>query len=199
MYKTRGDQNGTYPRLEDLINLFGGFVAGGCFKDYAEGGCFKDYAEGNKPKDVDLFFTDEDSFYKAKEAAKKMGCKQEYVNENATRFIVHGQAVEFIKTLFGDPESVIRKFDFTVCKFALYKDAGEFKAVYRPNFHIHQQNKVLHIDAGILVPISTFRRAFRYKGYGYSLDRSSELAIIDSLREIDEDDLSETFYREEDL
>lgn len=73
---------------------------------------------------------------------------------------------------------MISDFDFTITKFAYYKnydnvDEDNYLAVYevafQEEFFEHLHTKRLVIDDDLPYPVSTFNRIMKYAKYGYQL------------------------------
>ena len=87
-------------------------------------------------------------------------------------------------------------FDFTITKFAYYKnyenvDEDDYMAVFEVLFHEdffeHLHTKRLVVDAGLPYPVSTFNRLMRYAKYGYQPCRETKIKIVTSLAELNPD------------
>ena len=94
-------------------------------RGFIAGGCFKNLFNGERIKDVDVFFRDSADFQLAVHSLNE--CRefeQLYTSENvnAYRHKESGVTVELVQSIFGTPEEIISQFDFTVTKFAYYKE-----------------------------------------------------------------------------
>lgn len=169
------------------------------------GGCFKNIFYEEPIKDIDLYFRSESDFDTAIKRAKELAKEGEY------RFVYKNKKVEsyfdktakirleFIKSIFGEPEKIIEKFDFTVTKFAFYQDnawveddafLSQFRVVFHEDFFEHLHTKRLVIDDELLFPFSSFERSYRYRDYGYRLCGESKIKLLKAIRE--SEDLNET-------
>ena len=187
--------------LKRLLNLTGGFIAGGAFKNIFN---------GEPVKDLDIFFESEAAWSKAVKKLKRKGYTQIYKNARVRAFKdpITNIRLELIgaKTNpefnsnpveFGSVEDTIRNFDFTITKFAVYRKADEYFAVYHPKFFEHLHLKRLSIDADLVKPLSTFERTLRYVSYGYRLCRDSKVTLINEVRGAEfesEAQISASFY-----
>ena len=100
--------------------------------------------------------------------------------------------MELIRNTYGTPKNVISNFDFTITKFAYYKnydnmDEDDYRAVFEVLFHEdffeHLHTKRLVVDNDDLpYPVSTFNRLLRYAKYGYQPCRETKMKIIISLK-----------------
>ena len=170
-------------------------------KGFIAGGCFKNLFNHERMKDVDVFFRSSDDFWNA---VDKLDRDEEftstYTSENvcAYRHNKSGVSVELVRSIFGTPEEIISQFDFTVAKFAYYKelvkdDAGDevwqYKAVYHPQFFEHLHLKRLIIDDRIPFPMSTFNRVLRYRKYGFVPCVETKQKLINALRNLPESEV----------
>lgn len=184
-------------------------------KGYVAGGCFKNIFKKEKAKDVDVFFENKDDF---DEALKKFEDNEDYTkiyeNENAVGFFDKKFKVEvdLVKSEFFSPEQMIRSFDFTITKFALYKEEVkndenqddenekyELRVVYHQDFFEHLTLNRLVIDEDeIKFPLSTFDRMLRYAKYGYAPCTGTKAKIVRTINTVslpdDNDNLFKGFY-----
>lgn len=182
---------GNFPNLKFLLPILeghNGFIAGGCFKQIFS---------GEKIKDVDIFFESEKDWLFTCNFFNEKGWEVRYENEKVIAFqdYEHKFWIELICTIYGSPKFILDNFDFTVTKFALYKNPlykingaseEEFKVVYHKDFFEHLTTKRLVIDNQIPFPISTWERSYRYaRKYGYTLCRESKKRLLESLRGTD--------------
>jgi len=167
-------------------------------KGYVAGGVFKNIFNKEKFKDVDIFFERKEDWHEANDYYKK---NDEYVTAysnnkvQAYRNTKTNVVVELINFIYGKPEEVVSKFDFTVVKFAYYKEKVnenegevsnvEWKILYHNKFFEHLHLKRLVIDQEAMKidkPVNTLNRTYRYAKYGYFPCRETKVKIIDSLR-----------------
>lgn len=187
-------------QLDKFMVNHHGFIAGGCFKNLFN---------GERIKDVDVFFRDNADFRHGVESLNDCEeFEQLYTSENvnAYRHKKSGVTVELVQSIFGTPEEIISQFDFTVTKFAYYKElvkkdddpislvlgdeaesVWEYKAVYHPQFFEHLHLKRLIIDDQIPFPMSTFNRVLRYRKYGFVPCVETKQKLINALRELPEE------------
>lgn len=169
-----------------------GFIAGGCFKNLFN----------NEPiKDIDVFFRSENDFNNAVNALEDSDdYTRHYESSNVVAFRHNnsGVSVELIKTIFGTPEKIISEFDFTVVKFAYYKEwvddgtdegAIRYKAIYHKDFFEHLHLKRAIIDDRIPKPMSTFNRLLKYRKYGYVPCVETKQKLINALRNLPESEI----------
>ena len=194
--------------LKRLLKGIDGFIAGGAFKNSIN---------GERTKDVDIFFPSEIAWVKAVKKFRKRGYTQAYENSRVIAFIdpitkirleLIGAATDEewpdneLPVEYGTPAETIARFDFTITKFALFKQKNsdneiEWMVVHHPDFFEHLHMKRLVIDDDLVKPLSTFERSYRYAGYGYKLCRGSKKTLVVAIQGTDfEDDaqLSASFY-----
>lgn len=179
-------------QLDKFMDYHNGFIAGGCFKNLFN---------HEKIKDVDVFFRSKEDFWNS---VNKLDTSEEFTstyasaNVRAYRHNKSGVVVELVRSIFGTPEEIISQFDFTVTKFAYYKelikdDSGdevlEYKAIYHPLFFEHLHLKRLIVDEKIPKPMSTFNRVLRYSKYGYIPCVETKQKLINALRDLPENEI----------
>lgn len=210
-----------------LLNLLDEFMTG--HKGFICGGCFKNIFNNEKVKDLDIFFKNRTDFDEAVQYfdSQSTGYEGEYKgtgiyqfyyeNENvkAYKHIEKGITVELCCKIFGNAEDILDNFDFTVVKFAYYKEEVEdetgeeydgtstalnpntggyeksethieYKILHDDKFFEHLHLKRLVTDNKIPYPMSTFERMLRYAKYGYFPCRETKMKIIKALRELSE-------------
>lgn len=208
-----------------MLNWLDEFMVG--HKGFICGGCFKNIFNREKVKDLDIFFENQSDFDDAIEYfdSQTPGYEGDIVRDEAYNFLYENEnvkAYKHIKTgirielcckIFGKPEDILKKFDFTIVKFAYYKEEvpdGEpidmftfdgmeelaEVAEQKPSTHIeyrilmddkffeHLHMKRLVIDDDIPFPMSTFERMFRYAKYGFFPCKETKMKIILALREL---------------
>ncbi|MFT8538159.1 MAG: hypothetical protein ABF560_07080 [Bifidobacterium aquikefiri] len=155
---------------------------GDCFA----GGFAKHVFEGKKPRDLDMYFTDSSHYEDTLSRMLADGWEQTYKNDHATGVRKDGQSIDLVTYIYGDAESVIGEFDFTVTKFAWRliseDDEVKFEAVFHPDFFEHLETHRLVIDDKMVLPISTFQRMFKYTRYGFNLCRESKVKLLLAIR-----------------
>lgn len=187
-------------------------------KGFVAGGCFKNIFKNEKIKDVDVFFENRTDFDEAKRYYLDL-CKKDSDNwklsyENKKVWAVYSVKnevrIELIKSVFGSPQGIISDFDFTITKFAYFKDYGEadeddylaqFKVLFHEDYFEHIQMNRLVLDDNIPFPISTFNRSYKYKEYGYGLCKESKIKLlmaINDLDSLDENELGKSLYEGKD-
>lgn len=156
------------------------------------GGCFKDILTGKKPKDIDIFFANEEA-YQRKRGEFLSDSNMKYLGEN-TRVLKFldkrkGLMIDVCKPTFSTPKDMLKTFDFTVSQFVLYLRPDFhatqtitdkcFNVQYHHRFFEHLAMKVLVVDRiRVLYPRATMRRIVRYVGYGYKVEKQSLETVI---------------------
>jgi hypothetical protein len=195
-------------------------------KGYIAGGCFKNIFNGEKIKDVDVFFENEKDFKDAVDYYENEIDDYVFSYENKNTVAYKNKntnvRVELVRSQFGKPEELLKKFDFSITKFAYCKrvvnksedsenlsiekmlknispDASsiEYYTIMHEFFFDDLINKKLVLEEEIFFPVSTFERILRYTKYGYGLCRESKKNILTALSNVsneDIDNLSETLY-----
>lgn len=175
-------------------------------KGFIAGGCFKNIFNKEKVKDIDIFFNNKEDFYEAVIYYEKHEDFKEYYKNKKVEAFKHtptGTIVELIKSTFGSAEKVISEFDFSITKFAYFKEYKEdqsvdYKIIHHEDFFEHLHTKRLVVQSDIKYPVGTFERMIRYVGYGYAPCRESKVNIlssIHSLKDFSESELSKDLYK----
>lgn len=175
-------------------------------KGFIGGGCFKNIFQGQKIKDLDLFFETEKDFVDAKMYYET---NEDYVFSYENKNIVAFKnkktniRIELVRSQFGTPDEIMKKFDFSITKFCYIKKQTEnedfstsieYKCLHHEFFFEHIMGKKLVLEPNILFPVSTFERTLRYTKYGYGLCRESKANLINSLQGADIGNLSNDLY-----
>jgi len=179
-------------------------------KGFIAGGSFKNIFLKEQIKDIDIFFEKSEYFDKAQEYFTSKEAQEDgwYVRyENSKVFAVQKKGeklyIEFVHSIFGLPEEILRKFDFTITKFAYFKETLldsdgtekiEYKLLYHKDFFEHLTTKRLVLDENIPFPISTWERSYRYKGYGFNMCRESKVKLLDALRKSNDNEENISMY-----
>jgi hypothetical protein len=224
-----------------MLNWLDEFMIG--HKGFICGGCFKNIFNGEKVKDLDIFFQSKSDFedavkyYDSKTVGYWMDDENNKVGEDEAeyRFLyenknvkayVHkksGVRIELCSKIFGTAEDILNQFDFTITKFAYYKEEIEdetgtevqisfddefdkinnaisthieYKILVHDKFFEHLHMKRLVTDDKIPFPMSTFERAFRYAKYGYFPCKETKMKIARAIKELSDEqlELSESLY-----
>lgn len=120
-----------------ILNWLDEYMTG--HKGFICGGCFKNIFNKEKVKDLDIFFENESDFDDAVQyfdsqtpgydgddvRDEKYHFHYENDNVKAYKHIETGVVIELCCKIFGKPEEILNKFDFTITKFAYYKEEVE--------------------------------------------------------------------------
>lgn len=167
-------------------------------RGFIAGGVFKNIFNNEKFKDVDIFFESEKDWHEAFNYFKsqKDDYTESYKNDKVVAFrnIHTNVTVELIKFTYKKPKDLLKEFDFTITKFAYYKEevgeenemkGVEWKVLYHNQFFEHLHLKRLVIDQEfdkIDKPVNTLNRSYRYAKYGYFPCRETKVKMIQALR-----------------
>lgn len=173
-------------------------------KGFVAGGCFKNLFSGERIKDIDVFFESSTDWFDAcTELDLSEDFEEAYTSENVNgyRHKQSGTVVELVRSVFGTPEEILSKFDFTVVKFAYFKEtvtevdpfglettSTVYRAIYHPQFFEHLHLKRCIIDEDIPKPMSTLNRVIRYAKYGYTPCTETKQKLIEALRKLPEEE-----------
>lgn len=214
--------------LDEFMEGHNGFICGGCFKNIFN---------HEKVKDLDIFFKSKSDWEDAVQYFDSMTSGYEgddkrpttyyfhYENDNvkAYKHIEKGIVIELCNKIHGTAEEIINQFDFTITKFAYYKEEVddetgeeielfedgfseipkeerkthiEYRVLHDDKFFEHLHMKRLVTDDKIPFPMSTFERMLRYAKYGYFPCRETKMKIIKALRDLSEQqvELSKSLY-----
>lgn len=182
----------TDPKLLDFLYKY--IPAEGA---YVAVGFFKDFYLGKKIKDIDLYFQNHTAFERTAMLLKAVGLEKKYTTDNVTLYSNGAFRVDCVSKIFGSPEEIIAKFDFTVCKFAAYKQGNFYYVIHHKDFFFDLHSKKLSTaDAPLDYPAATFKRLVRYIKYGFEPDDNTLLDIVLAINTADEAELYNNFYEE---
>lgn len=166
-------------------------------KGYIAGGVFKNIFNNEKFKDIDIFFENEKDYFEAMEHYRTNNkYVLAYKNDKTTAYRDKetGITLELIRHKYKSPLEMIKEFDFTITKFVYYKELAdgkddevkdiEWKIAYHNKFFEHLHMKRLVVDEGLVLPVNSLNRMFRYAKYGYFPCRESKAKLIQSLRDL---------------
>ena len=211
-----------------MLNWLDQFMIG--HKGFICGGCFKNIFNKEKVKDLDIFFKSKVdfeeavSYYDNQTIGNDAKYKILYENANVKAYIHKktGVRVELCCKIFGTVEDILNQFDFTITKFAYYKEEIEdetgaevvspfnnenvkspvksthieYKVLMHDKFFEHLHMKRLVTDDKILFPMSTFERMIRYAKYGYFPCKETKMKIAREINNLSKEQLevSEVLY-----
>lgn len=218
-----------------MLNWLDQFMIG--HKGFICGGCFKNIFNKEKVKDLDIFFLSRADFEEAVEyydnrtagywidydmdnalPEDEAEYKFLYENENVKAYVHKetGIRIELCSKIFGTAEDILNQFDFTITKFAYYKEEVkdetdsevwnpfdddlseedediethiEYKILMHDKFFEHLHMKRLVVDDKTPFPMSTLERAFRYAKYGYFPCRETKMKMARAIKELSDEQL----------
>lgn len=207
-----------------ILNFLDKFMEG--HKGFIVGGCFKNIFNHEKVKDIDIFFENQSDYDDAINYFDSMTPNYEGDDKREEEYFFHyendnvkaykhketGIVLELCQKVFGKPKEILENFDFTITKFAYYKeevedDTGdsivqdpfgiepigetnqvathiEYKILCDDKFFEHLHLHRLVTDDKILYPMSTFERTIRYVKYGYMPCKETKLKIAQSIQSL---------------
>ena len=193
-----------------MLNWLDKYLIG--HKGFVCGGCFKNIFAKEKIKDLDIFFRCEQDWSRAvayfDERSVGYGFDGEQVTEEYAEYLFSyenskvkaykdiktGLSIELCRSIFGTPEEIINRFDFTITKFAYYKEEVfdeneedsriETRAMCNEKFFEHLYLRRLVIDDAIPFPMSTLDRTYRYAKYGYMPCKETKLKLATAINEL---------------
>lgn len=148
---------------------------------FIAGGALRNVIEGEPIRDIDIFLYDNDEQHETavRQTLSDLGYIELFSNPLVTRFqggesdfdlvdVIKPREDRYMKT-FGPVISVLSRFDFSVCRAAVFK-LGEINPVLIADtkFQDDVKYKTLRIQ-NIVCPISTVKRIGKYATYGYSI------------------------------
>lgn len=188
-----------------VLSFLNKFMAG--HNGFICGGCFKNIFSKEKIRDIDIFFENQSDY---NEAVLKFNGDTEFThcysskNVEAYKHKDTSIVIELCHTIYGTPECIISQFDFTIVKFAYFKETiqdgtetrTEYKVLYHENFFEHLLMKRLVIDNTIPFPINTFERTLKYIRYGFLPCYETKLKLLEAINKLSEEQIKtkETFY-----
>lgn len=193
-------------------------------KGFICGGCFKNIFSKESVKDIDIFFHNEDDWQDAvayfdsktagygydnlKVTEEKATYLFKYENEKVKAYknIQTGITIELCRSIFGTPEEILKEFDFTITKFAYYREEVEneddndshieTKLICHNDFWEHLFMKRLVTDDQIKYPVSTLERSYRYARYGYFPCKETKIKLATAINDLPKNliEVSESLY-----
>lgn len=223
----------------NMLNWLEKYLTG--HKGFVCGGCFKNIFNNEKVKDLDIFFRNEadwaDAVQYFDERTVGYGFDDEKVTEDIAEYRFYYEnknvkaykdihtdvVIELCRSIFGEPKDILKNFDFTITKFAYYKEEVtdnemteetspfinedeleqvtqshiETKIICDDKFFEHLHLKRLVIDDKIPFPMSTFERVLKYAKYGYFPCKESKIKLAKAIKDLSEEQIkvSESLYK----
>lgn len=160
----------------EIENMKGCCIAGGFIRAY--------YA-GERPSDMDVYFERESRFNTGRKLLKKNGWVEAAVTDRAvTMLSSQGKAVQLIGFIYGDRDTIIKEFDFTVCMVGMTlqkTDAGAKGLVtMHKNFFEHLAGRIL-VYTGSKMPLASMKRMVKYIKRGYHICDENLIKIAEDI------------------
>lgn len=158
-----------YPKIEELKNpiIAGGFI--------------RSFYSGETPRDMDLYFRDQEDFEIAVEHLKGT-CELAVKTPRAITFKYGEKTIQAINFVFGQPGEIIEKFDFTVCSCCLsyFNQLNKWEEVLHEQFFEHLASRVL-VYTGSDFPLSSLKRAVKYVKRGFHICDENLIALAENI------------------
>jgi hypothetical protein len=161
-------------------------------KGYIVGGCFKDIFQGRTPKDIDIFFPNEEEYDRAVIHFREQFYETKILEKNAF-FMDHqtNTRIELCKQIVGPVDALLNQFDFTVTRFAVVDSLGgegtakDMVAYFGDRYFQDLMTKTLVVDHELVNPIRTLKRMLRYSEYGFHANWKSIRKVARALNTMD--------------
>lgn len=154
----------------------------------------KDYTKEDAIKDLDIYFRSIDNFYNLRDDLLSLGYEEVFCSLNADTFKAEGKLpIQLIKLDYcmGEPEDIIRKFDFSICAGAFDFKTEEF--VLDEHFENDNNKRKIRFNTNTQFPIASLIRINKYiakKGYKVNSIELLKIALsINNLKMVDYRDL----------
>lgn len=173
------EENDKYSTLLSILDNFPDVIIAG--------GVFKDIHNKIYPKDIDLFFRNNEDFEKTVIKMNKTFYLK-YDKKNSACFVMYNnRAVSYdaVRKYFGTPQEIIESFDFILTKIALFKENDKYFMIRHLQALQHIQDRMAIIDVDNPSPnhSNEVERLHRYvHSYGYNTDTRSFQYVYDMLR-----------------
>lgn len=168
------------------------------------GGFIRAYYAGENPSDLDLYFRNNTDLLKTESELERNGWVNSFETDRAKTMKKDGKLIQLISYIYGEPDEVINLFDFTVCCAAMTlkkeevddEDLGEDEprtkligeVILHDDFFEHLSGRILWF-IGTPLPLSSLKRAFKYKDKGYHICDENILKIAEAIfRQVNFDD-----------
>lgn len=139
----------------------------------------------NQPiNDLDFFFQSETDFGLARQALGLAGMAPAFVSNAAVSYKEKGTRFQLISKIYGTPEQIIKRFDFTISMAALEVTDEEQEFVMHPYFLEHLAGRLLVFDRDAQYPIASLWRAVKFVKRGYHLPAMEILKMVLRCREL---------------
>lgn len=150
-------------------------------KSWIAGGCLREWMlekRLNKSVDIDVWCADDAERQRLDEAAKKAGWTEKKSSPTSSNWkSKSGHWVQFIRGhYFPTPEETIGRFDFTVCAISL--SANGHMLLHESTLLDMTLKRLMLMDLDF--PLSTLRRAFKYRDKGFSICNEELETLMDA-------------------
>ena len=171
---------------EELKQMEGVVIAGGFIRAF--------YA-GEVAADLDLYFETEDNYTDALDIFDGTDWKEVFKTDKAVTYKRKDKKTQAIAYYFGNSETIITNFDYTVCAAALtlnveyiveHEDREPVvtgKLLLHKDFFEHLAGRILVYTGGSPLPLSSLKRAFKYIKRGYNICDENIIAIAEAINE----------------
>ncbi|WPA89679.1 hypothetical protein MTATph1_CDS0192 [Moorella phage MTATph1] len=148
------------------------------------GGFIRAYFAGETPSDLDLYFRNEDAVIKAIDVLKTTKWSIVAETQRAITFEKDKKIVQVITYLFGEPEEIIKAFDFTICAAALFVDSADekWRLLIHNDFFEHLAGRLL-VFTGSPLPLASLKRAIKYVQRGYHICDENLISLARAIAE----------------
>jgi len=140
---------------------------------YIAGGAVRSVFAGEPIRDLDLYFFKEPSEVILPE--KDFELLFSSFVADTWRNKKNGKIVQIIKKFYGDPEKVIRKFDFTISMGAYIPKDGVFILDDRFLYHLAEKRLVFNVETDY--PLSSLWRVKKFLHRGYNIGAVDLIAL----------------------
>ncbi len=148
------------------------------------GGFIRAFYAGENPKDMDLYFHTKEAADKTTKILQKYGWIIIAETDKAITFKKDDKIVQVINYITGQPEEIIKVFDFTVCMacVVLSSDGKNISGTeyYHNDFFEHLAGRVLNYQ-GSPMPLSSLKRVIKYIKRGYHICDEHLISIANDI------------------
>jgi len=150
------------------------------------GGFIRSFFAGEPINDMDVYFHNKEDLEKSYSKLIAHRWLTSFKSERAITLKQGGKTVQLISFYYGEPEEIIKRFDFTISSaaFAFKKDPDQEKPVgifyLHDNFFEHLAGRLLIYQSSEL-PLSTLKRVIKFVKRGYHICDENLIKIIESI------------------
>ena len=144
----------------------------------------------NQPiNDFDIYFKSKEGFERVNNTMKihnkvlfETSSAITYEYSITTRRITQTYKVQLIKFNFGEPDEIIKNFDFTICQAAYDFEMETFH--FNGHFFKHLAQKKLVYNPNCLKPFSSLVRTKKFEQRGYTISKLELLKVAISISQV---------------